>query len=153
MGNKRGFTLVELMIVLAIIAVLAALGTLAYGQYIKSAKVQKLESYANELQSGQERYRSRNNFYWNGGSYSGTNIDKFKNLLDFTRQVPPGVEITVEAWDGTGPTCNICAGAPFSNSSAGYAIRVRQDLTPGGKMTTIVVTNDTQNPILMNEGD
>jgi type IV pilus assembly protein PilA len=41
----RGFTLIELMIVVAIIAVLAAIAIAAYQQYLKEAQIAKLVSH------------------------------------------------------------------------------------------------------------
>jgi prepilin-type N-terminal cleavage/methylation domain-containing protein len=152
MKNNRGVTLVELMIVIAIIGILAAAATVAYSQYVRSAQTEKLKQYALEIASGQERYRARNNFYWDGGDYT-SDVDGYKNLLDFNHTVPSDIEVTTQAWDGTGPTCNICDGAPFDDSAAGFAVRVRRDFEAGGPKATVVVTNDTENPILTNEGE
>ena len=38
MKNKKGFTLVELMVVMAIIAILSTAGISQYGKFIKSAR-------------------------------------------------------------------------------------------------------------------
>lgn len=153
--QRRGVTLVELMVVVTIVAVLAALGSIAYGRYIKTGKIKRLEQLALDVSSGQERYRSRNNFYFPGDGaelpYEG-NEEKFSNLLDFNTTVIPGIEIDVDAWEDGG-TCDICDGAVADLTRQGFAVRVRQDLNPGGAMTTVTVTNTSPAPILTNEGE
>lgn len=151
--KPHGVTLIELMIVVGILGILAAIATVAYGRYIRGAKMEKLKQYAGEIHSGQERYRARNNFYWNGGAYA-TNKDAYSNLLDFGQTIPSDIIITTEAWEGDGTDCTICdGGAPFDNTVAGFAVRVQQDLQPGAAMTTIVMTSDADNPIISNEGE
>lgn len=153
--NPTGVTLVELMIVVAILGVLAAIATTAYGRYTRSAKVEKLKQYAMELQAGQERYRARNNFYYDGDPYDDTTKEEYANLLDFGHTIPTDIEIDTEAWTGeTTHTCGICdGGAPYDGDVAGYAVRVRQDLLGGDELTTVVVTHETQVPIVSNEGE
>jgi len=55
-GRVAGFTLIELMITVAIIAVLAAIGYPSYTRYIARANRSAAESFMLEVTSRQERY-------------------------------------------------------------------------------------------------
>jgi type IV pilus assembly protein PilE len=65
MKQQRAFTLIELMITVAIIAILAAIAIPSYTQYVQQAR--RADARAMLLQAAQwmERYRSENN-----GSYA-----------------------------------------------------------------------------------
>ncbi|QED29731.1 prepilin-type N-terminal cleavage/methylation domain-containing protein [Microvenator marinus] len=155
-NTVRGVTLVELMIVVAIIAILAALGSMAYGRYIKSGKIQRLTAIAQDLSQGQERYRSRNNTYYPATAgqkdYVADKVE-FENLLDFTMAIPPGVNIQVESWPATG-NCTICQGVAGTGGAIGYAIVVSQDMNPDStELTTVVLHNQLSTPIVLFEGE
>jgi hypothetical protein len=110
-----------------------------------------------QVGAGQERYRARNNGYYPiaGGAvgYLG-NEQLYQNLLDFNQQIVGDITITTEAWDGTGPICNICGGIFVPDTAiAGYAVVVTRDLDTGvATNTTVLFGSQTTNPILTNEG-
>jgi prepilin-type N-terminal cleavage/methylation domain-containing protein len=69
--NQKGFTLMELMVVVIIVMVLAGIGVPVYMNYIKEGK--KTEAYAiiDAINSGAKVYFQKN------GTYAGGSLDKF----------------------------------------------------------------------------
>ncbi len=72
MKKTQGFTLIELMIVVAIIAILAAIALPAYSDYTKKAKVSEVVLAASSLRTGVSEYVASNNALpgtdWNDGT-------------------------------------------------------------------------------------
>lgn len=61
--RSSGFTLIELMIVVAIIGIIAAIAYPSYLEYVKSARRSDAQSSLMGLASAMERHRTANNTY------------------------------------------------------------------------------------------
>lgn len=60
---EKGFTLIELMIVVVIIAILAAIAIPAYQEYIFRSRRAEAQSLLNEAAAREERWRAQNGKY------------------------------------------------------------------------------------------
>lgn len=63
MKNNKGFTLIEVMIVVAIIGILAAIAYPSYDEYVKRGNRTEGQAFLNDVAARQERYFSQNNAY------------------------------------------------------------------------------------------
>jgi type IV pilus assembly protein PilE len=70
MKINNGFTLIELMIVVAIVSILAAVAVPSYQQYVLSGKRAEGKAFALDIASRQERHFTQNSRY--AGTLSGT---------------------------------------------------------------------------------
>lgn len=86
--KQSGFTLVELMITVAIIAILAAIGVTTYSSAQKGARDGKRIADMNEIQNALEQYYSINQSYPASGSPVVITAITALNTY-FTRGVPP----------------------------------------------------------------
>jgi len=69
--RSSGFTLVELLVVVAIIGILAALGIVAYSGYVDAAKRKSAENIMQQIGLAQtEHYSDYSVYYINGGTCS-----------------------------------------------------------------------------------
>jgi len=69
LSSKKGFTLVEVMIVVAIIAILAAIAIPAYQGYITASKQKSAESTLEQFSILLESYRAENGSFPPNGPY------------------------------------------------------------------------------------
>jgi len=63
MKNNKGFTLIEVMIVVAIIGILAAIAYPSYDEYVKRGNRAEGQAFLQDVAARQERYFSQNNAY------------------------------------------------------------------------------------------
>ena len=76
MRSKRGFTLIELMIVVAIVGVLAAIAIPAYRDYVKRARMSEVLSAISAISTGASEYYSVLGFF-PAPSYDCNNLAYF----------------------------------------------------------------------------
>ena len=62
-NRKKGFTLVELMVVVAIVAILVALALPSYNKYVRKAKRGEAQSLMLNWANNQEIWRANDTFY------------------------------------------------------------------------------------------
>lgn len=65
--NNNGFTLIELMVTVAILGVLAGIAIPAYNGYIKTAKMSEAHNNLAALRLAEEEFFLENNSYFFGG--------------------------------------------------------------------------------------
>ncbi|WP_122318075.1 type IV pilin protein [Pseudomonas cichorii] len=90
---SRGFTLIELMIVVAIVGILAAVAYPSYVEYTKRSQRSAIASLLSEQTQSLERFFSRNGTYAGAQGLSGGNnyyrIEPALTATDFTLTASP----------------------------------------------------------------
>ena len=95
MKKQTGFTLIELMIVVAIIAILAAIAIPAYNQYIREARMAKVtDHYDNAVRSIKAEFGKRAALAARQGSTTGlvqlTDAAAYRTFIDPDNKKAPG---------------------------------------------------------------
>lgn len=79
--NQRGFTLIELMIVVAIVGILAAIALPAYQDYIARAKVSEAIGRLGEFKTSISEYASSESAMPSSASAAGVDTGAFGNYV------------------------------------------------------------------------
>jgi prepilin-type N-terminal cleavage/methylation domain-containing protein len=114
--SHSGFTLIELMVVVAIIAIMAAVGAIVYSQAQQNGRDSKRVQDVQESQKAVEQYNSINGSYPNNGSsaYIGHPDDAALNLVSYFQ----GNKVPLDPNSSSGTTYSYIAGG----SCAGGAL-------------------------------
>ncbi|WP_435628264.1 pilin [Candidatus Ferrigenium straubiae] len=128
---QKGFTLIELMIVVAIIGILAAVAIPAYQDYITKAKVSKVAAAVESIKLAVAQYAQEN-----GGAVSFDAIDAWTSIGTGTPSTTTEVTSIQMGTNGV-----IIANVPAS--VAGTACNIRFTPTFGTTATTWAATTTT----------
>lgn len=127
--RSSGFTLMELMVVIAIIGVLAGVGYPSYSSYITKGKRSDAKAALALLQMAQEKYRANNPSY---GTLTQININATSPDGYYTIAVPTN---TSTAYSATATPL-----APFTDSDCGvFAVNQTGEVVSTTQTTTTKV--------------
>ena len=113
---RRGFTLIEVMIVVAIVAVLAAIALPSYQNYIKRAHRSAVESLMLDLANREQQYLLDQRSFLGGGASAVTTL---LSPVPVPPEVSPYYDVTIAAAAGPPPTFTITAAPKAGTTMAG----------------------------------
>ena len=119
-SRSRGFTLVELMITVAIIAVLAVLAGVGYVRFIRTAKTGEAAQMIANIKGAQETYRAETLRYLDA---SGGNLDVY-----YPVELP---KLGKVGWDTSGCTADPCKSFRILNVKADGMVVYRYSTIAG----------------------
>jgi len=135
MNSQRGFTLIELMVVVVIISILAAFAIPSYQRYVRRTVCQDAQATLLAAASALERYRAQHNHY------DPANANKLAEL-GYSQSPKNGrAEFTLtrsgERIVGSGATAGACTGSATGTSFCLQATPVGSGLLQGTGTLTL----------------
>ena len=131
-GTSRGFTLIELMVAIAIIAILAAIAIPNYNDYIRRSQLQEAFTNLSDFRIRMEQYFQDNRSYANGAACGaalpGAGVSKY-----FTY----GCALNTTAGAAAGQSYTMTATAIATIAAAGAVFTINERNT---KATTAMPT-------------
>ena len=148
---QKGFTLIELMIVVAIIGILAAVAIPAYQDYVVKAKLSKVQSTLDPVKLALAMYSQENGSFPNGTIDTATvsaagNVWSSIGLATGTIPTLPTPEVSLLAVDGTAGTSvkmTLTIGAGAIKATTIDGLKLELTGTAGGTAVTWACTAGT----------
>lgn len=95
-NRAAGFTLIELMIVVAIVAILVAVAVVAYTRHIRHGRIVQAQTFVSAIQAREEMYFQRFGVYCNASSTTGCTGNQ--NETNFYPSLINGSEPFAKPW-------------------------------------------------------
>jgi len=131
--SSGGFSLIELLVVVAIVGILAAAGTLTYSGYIDSAKKNSAENIVQQIALAQsEEYANTGSYYITGGTGTctadgTTSVGIEDNLFDGENIIPDDIDFEICTF---GTTARFTVSAQKQEAGSTCVITVTKYGTP-----------------------
>jgi type IV pilus assembly protein PilA len=158
--RERGFTLIELMIIVVIVGILASLATVGYRRYVNDAKTSEAREIIGSIKGGQESYLDETFQYLDASTGAINTYYPNPNPTGMLKTqwgpvvgdpfAPLGVRADAPVYFGYSSIAG--NGAAGLNSVSGfgslpvtnrpqYLVKARCDIEPGGSATVYVSSN------------
>ena len=144
--NLNGFTLTELLVVVAILGILAAVGVVSYSGYVSSAERKTAENLMQQISLGQSEFLSDNGVYYSVTESEctpsqATLSDIFQNLLGTTT----AARATQKALESAYAICTSQDNSGEAESNTDYLI-----IASNG---TLVITMNSEGEVETNDAE
>ena len=129
--KSSGFSLIELLVVVAILGIISAVGIVSYSGYVEGAKKKSVENVLQQISLGQTEFYSDNGYHYKNSSSNSCNATTSTSTSIETNLLGGSDNITPELG------YEIC----IANHSSNYQICAKEI---GGSGTQIVLTANNE---------
>lgn len=127
MHHQKGFTLIELMVVIAIVGILAAIAVPAFSEQVRKSRRSEAMNGLSDLQLRQERWRSNHSTY--GTTAEMGNPKNTYYTLTVTSPTATGYKLTAAPIAGGAQVGDRCGDFILTNTSGTIKKEVSTGLT------------------------